>query len=105
LIKKLDALTGTPLSISLSDDQRKAVLEQLSGLDTMETVTTGEAQKRLDALVEILAPHKDVLEAAGFQWPGTAARGPASAQNTIADEANRKALKALLERLGGAPSQ
>ncbi len=104
LIRKLDALTGTPLAVSLSEDQKKAVAEQLSGLDTAASVTTDEAQKRLDALLEILAPFRDTFEAAGFAWPDPGTKKPPRVPIKLTEEVNVKALKSLQERLGGAPS-
>jgi len=102
LITKLDVLTGTPPSVTLTDEQKKVVAEQLAGLDTMDMLTTSAAQTRLDALLAVLADSRPALEAVGFQWPGPSAKRPPNPINPFADEVNAKALKSLQERVGAA---
>lgn len=105
LVVKLDLLTGTPPSVTLTDEQKQAVAEQLKGLEEIETLTSTEAQKRFDALVTALADHKVALEAVGFRWPGSAARPPQNSSAFTTDEANVQALKSLQQRVAPPPGQ
>jgi len=70
LVTKLDLLTNAPLTVTLVDDQKAAVAEQLVGLEELDYLPEADAQKRLDALFEILGePNKDALSAVGVRWP------------------------------------
>ncbi len=70
LVVKLDQLTEKPLAISLSNDQKKKVLEQLTGLEGLKELPEEDAKKRLEAILDVVKTQKDVLEAAGYRWPG-----------------------------------
>jgi hypothetical protein len=100
LVTKLELLTDRALSINLADEQKPALDEQIRGLDTMDELADEEAQKRLDALLDLLADHKDTLVAAGYRWPGDGGfRPPADTPNPFADGSAAEALKLLQERL------
>lgn len=73
LIGKLDQLTGSPLTLKLSDEQRTVIREQLKDLPEHDEVSDEDAKKRLDAILESLKDHRAVLEAAGYRWPGAPA--------------------------------
>ena len=109
LITKLDVLTNAPLSVTLADDQKTAVAEQIKGLEAMNSLPDDEAQKRFDALIEILTNHKDTLVAVGVRWPGGAGPGGGGFQppsgNPFKDEPNAKVLKALQDRLAAEPAK
>jgi hypothetical protein len=59
-----------PLVVTLDDDQKAKVQEQLKGLESMEELTAEEAKTRLDALLAIVEDQRETLEAAGYRWPG-----------------------------------
>ena len=106
LVTKLDLLTGNTLTLTLADDQKKAVEEQVRGLDAATELPEEDAKKRLDALLATLASHKDTLVAAGFWWPGDSGfRPPADTPNPFTDEARAKSLKALQQRLTVEPAK
>lgn len=106
LITKLDLLTSTALPLTLADDQKKAVDEQVRGLDAATELTDEDAQKRLDTLLSALANCKDALVAAGYRWPGEGGfRPPANTPNPFTEEANAKALKSLQERVATEPAK
>lgn len=101
LVTKLDLLSQKPLAISLSDQQKKQVHEQLQGLEALQELSAEEAKKRLDAMLETVKDQKETLEAAGYRWPGQGRfRPPADTPNPFRDENNSKALKSLQEQLG-----
>ncbi len=78
LVRKLDLLTsGKPLTIKLSQEQKKKVLEQLKGLD-QKKLTDDDAAEKLEELQKSLKDDKDTLEAVGFLWrePGQGGGGP-----------------------------
>jgi len=70
LVLKLDQLTTKPLQVTLNDEQKKKVREQLQGLGDMKELSEDDAKKRLDALTEILKDQRETMEAAGYRWPG-----------------------------------
>lgn len=106
LVTKLDVLTNAPLSVTLVDDQKAAVAEQLTGLDELDYLPEADAQKRLDALFEILAEHKDALTAVGVRWPGAGGGGfRAPYPNPFQATANAQALSSLQERVKAAPTE
>jgi hypothetical protein len=75
LVTKLDQLTQKPLTIKLTDEQKKKVREQLQGLSEKDDLSDDEAKIRLDALKEILKDNADTLEAAGYRF-STPGGGP-----------------------------
>jgi len=103
LIAKLDILTQKPLTVSLDDDQKKKVQEELQGLDALEDLSEVDAKKRLNGLLKVLEDQKESLEATGFRWPAEKAGGtalPTGAPNPFKEELNARHLKSLQERLG-----
>lgn len=102
LVAKLDVLTRKPLSVSLSDDQKAKIREQLNGLADAKDLSSADAQKRLDALLEILKNDRATLEAAGFAWPGEKKNAPASGDkpNPFSSDASSEHLKGLLGTVG-----
>jgi len=104
LVTKLDQLTQKPLSISLNDEKRAKLREQLQGLDKMEELSDDDAKKRMDAILEIVKDDRPTLEAAGYRWPGQGGGGrgmgaPNPAPNPFTTEANGKHLKSLQEQV------
>lgn len=102
LVAKLDVLTRKPLAVSLTDDQKAKVREQLLGLADAKDLNPADAQKRLDALLEILKNDKATLEAAGFVWPGDpkSLSAPPDKPNPFASDASSEHLKGLMGTLG-----
>jgi hypothetical protein len=72
LVAKLDQMTAQPLALRVTDKQRGELQEQLKQIEDIDQLSDDAAQKHLDALLKILEPNKDALEAVGFHWPGTA---------------------------------
>jgi hypothetical protein len=102
LVTKLDQLTGKPLVVHLTPEMKAKVQEQLKGLIDAEEIKDEDAQKRLDALLEILQSEKETMEAAGYRWPGQGGGppgGPADAPNPFRTPETGKKLKELQERL------
>lgn len=110
LVTKLDQLTAKPLAVTLDDDQKAKVEEQLKELETMDALSTDEAKKRLDTLHAIIENQRETLEAAGYRWPGGGGgpgprvTGVTESDNPFTGEANASRLKALHERLQPAVS-
>ena len=71
LVVKLDALTKKPLAVELTPEQKKQVKELLADLDAKDALSDDDAKAKFDALLKLLEGQKDVLEAAGYRWPGT----------------------------------
>jgi hypothetical protein len=101
LVGKLEVLTKKPLSITLDDERKKGVREQLERLDKLDELSEDDAKRRLDALVEILKADREQFEAVGFRWPGqkTGFQPPMEPPNPFRIQANSDRLKALEERL------
>jgi hypothetical protein len=71
LVNKVDQLTNNSLTVELTDDQKKAIREQLKGLGKSEkALDKDEAQKKLKAMLNVLGDYRPVLTAVGFDWPG-----------------------------------
>jgi len=70
LVGKIDLLTGKPLALKLSDEQRRKVREQLAGLDKLDALGEEDAQKRLGALLAALEDDKETLDAVNYRGPG-----------------------------------
>jgi hypothetical protein len=106
LVDRLALLTGKPVGISLSDEQKKKVLEQIDGLEAKTSLDAEDAQKRLDALIDVLKDHRETFEAIGYRWPGTvppmfrATEPP----NPFLDQQRRKQVQALREQFTGKPA-
>jgi hypothetical protein len=101
LVGKLDLLTRKPLAVTLTEDQKQKVREQLKGLEEPKELTEGEAKKRLDALVEILKDQRETLKNAG--WPregGGGFRPPRDFPNPFQEGENSEHLKSLLGQMG-----
>jgi hypothetical protein len=117
LVDKLDLLTGKPLTVQLSDEQRKEISEQLKGLADVDELTDDVARAKVDKLDELLKDQKSTLEAVGYRGPaegmsggmpalpGPGGRGgvpgPPPVPNPFKVEDNAKHLKALTNRLAG----
>jgi hypothetical protein len=104
LLVKLDLLTGKPLGLDLSDEQRQTVLGQLKDLSDKGDLKEDEAQTHLDTLLKALEGNKKNLEAVGFRWPGgnQGGRGGQGQGDASRNEDYPKRIKELQERLGKA---
>jgi hypothetical protein len=107
LVAKLDALTDKPLTIELSEGQRKEIREQLRGLADVDNLSEEDATARVAALREALTEdQRDALQAAGFRWSAQGGGGgglppglaPPQA-NPFRTEQNSKHLNALTSRV------
>jgi hypothetical protein len=102
LVTKLNQLTLKPLTVNLKNEQQQKLHDKLQGLGELDELSTDDAKKRLDAILEIVKDDKDVLEAAGYRWPGEGGGGfrpPADVPNPFKEDKNSTHLKALQERL------
>lgn len=107
LVNKLDQLTGKPLAVSLTEEQSRKVREQLAGLSDKDELSDEDAKKKLDTILEVIANQKEVLESAGYRWPGQPPAigggnrppGGEVPANPFKDEQNGGRLKSLQERL------
>jgi hypothetical protein len=109
LVTKLDLLTGQPLTIQLTPDQRKKAHEILKGLDADE-LSDDAARARLDDLTALLKDHRPTLDSVTFRAPGGGPGGPGGGPggggpqpptaNPFKADENGKHLKALQARLG-----
>jgi hypothetical protein len=118
LITKLDQLTEKPLVVTVSDDQKAKVAEQLKELDSMYALPDDQAKARLDALLAIFEDQRETFEAAGYRWPGGGGRGGPGGGgpggggglgggeplNPFATGPNADHLTALNTRMGGSPT-
>jgi hypothetical protein len=100
LVTKLDQLSGKPLHLSLSAEQKKKVDEQLQDLGEEKEIKEDDAKKRLETLLTLLKDQRETLEAAGYRWPGAGQGGggrqPGADQpNPFTAEANAHHLKSL----------
>jgi hypothetical protein len=104
LVTKLDQLSGKPLQLTLSAEQKQKVGEQLQKLDEEKELKDDDAKKRLDTLLTLLTDQRATLEAAGYRWPGAGQGGggrpPAEQPNPFTEEANAHHLKSLRAYLG-----
>lgn len=97
LVAKLDQLSQKPLTVQLTADQKKKVQEQLAGLDSKDDLDESDAKKRLDSLLDVVQDQKEILEAAGYRWPGQGGMqmSPPPPPNPFKDAKNAKGLKSL----------
>src|SRR5262249_23908041 len=95
LATKPDPPTHQPPAITLTEEQRTKLREQLQGLDEADKLEEEDAKKRLDAILEIVKGDKETLQAAGYRWPGERGFGPppSDAPNPFKDEASGQHLK------------
>jgi hypothetical protein len=105
LVQKLDQLTGPPLAVKLTPEERGKVRRQLGGLGEKEDLQEPEAKRRLDNLLDALQAHKATLEAVGYPWPVPEKKGvvgPApQPPNPFRGDKVGKHLHDLEERLRG----
>lgn len=101
LVSKIDQMTAKPLNLSLTEEQRKKVHEQIQGLETLIELTEDDAKKRLDVLLEIVKDEKEKMEAAGYRWPGSppAQRASSDSPNPFKSKENTDHVKSLVQQL------
>jgi hypothetical protein len=108
LVSKLDLLTEKPLTIHLSDEQRKQINAQLQGLADADALSDDQAKEKVEKLQEVLKGDQGSLEAVGYRWAGGRAAPPSGAgptqsappANPFKLGQNAQHLKALNERFG-----
>jgi hypothetical protein len=69
LIATLDNLTGKPLTIDLTDEQRTRIATELEGLEWPPTEIV--AMNKLSSILSILERDRETLETVGFRYPIT----------------------------------
>jgi hypothetical protein len=118
LVGKLDLLTDKPLTVNLTEEQRKQLQEPLKGLAEADDLSDDDAREKMKKLHDVLTKEqRDSIRAAGYAWPeelggarsGGGALGPGATDrgrggekpaNPFKGEENAKHLKQLNERLG-----
>jgi hypothetical protein len=101
LIVTLDRLTGKPVTLALTDDQKAKLLGQLKGLPAKGELSEEDARKKLEVLLKDLKDHLATLKDAGFSLE-QAPRPPVPIPNPFAEEENKKHLEALEKKLAKA---
>jgi len=108
LVGKLELLSRKP-QLELNDEQRKTIRKQLEGLSDKKELREDDAQKRLEAILDVVKGQKETLAAVGFRWPNAQGGGGGGFQrpatppaNPFTQEANKKELKTLEQRLAEA---
>jgi hypothetical protein len=107
LVRSLERVADRPLTITLSTEQRTAIVEQLKGLDAADQITEDSARTRLEAIHKIVEKDRTALEAIGYRGLGDAQgggrpSGPSSKVNPANPFKGGPAadqLKSLLDRL------
>jgi hypothetical protein len=99
LVITLERLTGKPLIVKLSEEQRAKLREELKGLDEKDELSEEDSKKRVDAILEIIKDDRETLEAAGWTRPpgGGNSEAPPQVPNPFKSDVPGKRLKALQE--------
>lgn len=75
LVVKIHQLSDKPLTLTLSQQQRSAISEQLKELADRDELSDDDAKARLDTILDTVKAERPILEAAGFRWPTQGAAG------------------------------
>ncbi len=100
LVGKLQQLTDKPLTVTLTEEQRTVIREQIKDLEDKKELTEDDAKTRLDAILKAVEGSRPTLEAAGFRWPGAGPAMPSNTPNPFQDDDNHDRLRALQKSLG-----
>jgi hypothetical protein len=104
LVTALEKVADKPVTLTLTDDQRAAIVEQLRGLDAATEIKDDDAKARLDAILKVVEKDRATLEAVGYR-PPTEGKGPGGfgppkdSPNPFKDGTNQERLKSLMDRL------
>jgi hypothetical protein len=104
LVTALENVADKPVTLTLTDDQRKAIAEQLKGLDAAAEIKDDDAKARLDAILKVVEKDRATLEAVGYR-PPTEGKGsggfgpPKDSPNPFKEGPAHERLKLLLDRL------
>ena len=107
LVAKLDLLLQ-PKPLQVGPELKTKLAEQLNQLAQAKELSEEEAQKRLNALLELLSDHKEALQAVGYRWPGQRRRGfgqPAESANPFHDQEAAAHLKSVRDALSAPANQ
>src|SRR5262249_19546659 len=95
-----DNVADRPVTVSLTTEEKAAIVNQLKGLADATEVNNDDAKARLDAILKIVDKHQKTLETVGYR------SGPAPKGGLGKDNANpfkngpaAEHLKSLLDRL------
>jgi hypothetical protein len=106
LVDFLDKVVDTPVALSLTADDRKAIAKELEGLDAAAEFSNDVASAKLQALQSILEKNRKSMEAVGYRWVTDGKRAPAPKETLAKDSPNpfkegapSEHLKSLMERL------
>lgn len=107
LVNALDTVVDKPVTVTLSPEDRAAIVKQLEGLDSASEVKEEDARAKLEAIQKILEKdNRKALETVGYRWAGEPKGGfpkggfpkepPA---NPFKEGSAAEHLKSLMERL------
>ena len=106
LVNALETVVDRPVALTLTADDKAAIVGHLKGLDTAESIRDEDAKVKLDAIQAILEKDRKALEAVGYRWATPDAKGggakvgfPKDSPNPFADGLPKERLKSLQERL------
>lgn len=103
LVNALDSLSEKPITITLTAEDRKAIADQLQGLDSASEIKDADAKAKLEAIQAVVLKQRQPLEKIGYRWVldgKTANRTfPKDSPNPFKEGADAERLKSLLERL------
>ena len=74
LVASIDRLTGTPLTLNLTEADQKKLGEVLKGLDEKPELSDEECMERVGEILTLLKDERQTLEASGYTMPGKPAR-------------------------------
>jgi hypothetical protein len=108
LVRQLNTLSEKPLTVTLNDDQKKKIAEQIKDLGAMESLSEDEAKKRVEALEEVVKADRPSLSAVGYRWSGEmpkgggggfGGKGKDAPANPFKEGSAKESLETLLKRV------
>jgi hypothetical protein len=105
LVNALDTVVEKPVVVSLTADERAAILKELEGLDTGDDIKDEDAKAKLEAIQKLLEKDRKALETVGYRWATDGKvnfpKGgpPKDVPNPFKEGTGAERLKSLKERL------
>jgi hypothetical protein len=102
LVAALDTVADRPLTVSLTPEEKSAIVKELKALSEAPTVNNDEAKARLDAMLKIVEKHREALQTVGFRTgplPKTGSGLEKENPNPFKSGPAAEHVKSLLERL------
>lgn len=71
LVNVLDTVVDKPVTVTLSPEDRAAIVKQLEGLESASEIKEDDARAKLEAIQRILEKNnRKTLETVGYRWAG-----------------------------------